>query len=69
MSDEPIIEALSVLDLRAGDTLIVRLPRPPSAQQAEMAKELVRRQLTIDVPVLVVGPGTSFEIVRPASAE
>lgn len=64
---EPIIEALSVLDLREGDTLIVRLATVPSAQQADATKRLVRSQLTVDVPVLVVGPGTSFEIVRPAN--
>lgn len=64
---EPIVEALSVLDLQPGDTLIVRLPSPPREDQVDYVKRLVASQLTVDVPILIVGPGVSFEIVRPAA--
>jgi hypothetical protein len=64
---EPKIEALSVLSLRPGDTLIVRVPHI-TADEAERIKHLLRSQLTVDVPILVAGPEVEFSIARPDGA-
>jgi ribosomal protein S25 len=62
---EPKIEALSVLSLRPGDTLIVRVPNL-TEENAEKIKQLVRSQITVDVPVIVTAPGIEFSIARPS---
>jgi hypothetical protein len=58
---------LLILALRPGDTLIVHLPSKPDESYAEDVKAAIRRQLSFDVPIIVVGPGVTFEVARPVS--
>ena len=64
MNDLPEITEVQRLRLEPGDALVVRLESEPSMQSADAIKNRVRAVLDLDtVPVLVLGPGVSLEVV------
>lgn len=64
MSDLPEITEVQRLRLEPGDALVVRLEREPDMDEAARIKARVRATLGRDtVPVLVLGPGASLEVV------
>jgi hypothetical protein len=58
-------EHVEVLRIQPGDTVLVHVPRPITLQDADRIKEVVRSQITIDVPVMVLGEGITVSIARP----
>ena len=70
MSVLPEITDVQRLRLNPGDSLVIRLPGPVSAQQAALAIERVRAVLGLDesVPVLVLPAEGGVEVLaKPVS--
>lgn len=64
-----VIEALSVLRLQPGDSLVIRRAGRLHAEQVERLKAYVRDMLgpTFDAPILVMDAGMTLEVLREAA--
>jgi hypothetical protein len=65
MSESELAQAVLVLTLKDGDTLIVKMPERCSKREAERVKEQVEPLLPSGVKCLV-SIGYEFEVLRPA---
>lgn len=63
--DDAPVQSVSVLGLRPGDTLIVKMAQSLTPAQADEVKRRIRAQLTVDVPVLIVCGDVEFSVARP----
>ena len=64
MPDLPEIADVKRLTLRPGDSLVVRLARPPTDYDAATIKGRLRAILgRDDLPVLVIGPSDDIEVL------
>ncbi len=64
-----VIEALSVLRLQPGDSLVIRCDGRLHAEQVERLKAYVRDVLgpTFTAPILVLDAGMTLEVLREAA--
>jgi anti-anti-sigma regulatory factor len=69
--DDATIDSVEVLRLREGDTLIVHVPGRLDTQTAQTIEDFVRShsQITVDIPVLVLGDGITVSVARPDAVD
>lgn len=67
MSETIELESIRRLDIKPGETLVVRFDQHITDQFAKDAKERIRPNLPDDVKLLVLGPGIELEVVAGAS--
>lgn len=57
------VESIARLDVKPGETLVVKIPESLTAQQVGVVAEAVRDQLPDGVKVLVLGGSVELEVI------
>lgn len=60
-----MLRRASVVRVEPGDLVLLRLPSDPTGDEVERARTALRRIGSLsEADVLVVGPGTSLQVIR-----
>lgn len=66
MSDPIMLESVQRLDVKPGETVVLKLAAEPTEQEAQRITEQLRRAIPDGAKLLLLGPGMEISVVAEA---